>query len=436
MKLIERCLLICLALATSLSAFVSAKELGPQPGDVYREFSVHNSGNFDWRVTAEDVKRKDAKKFLPNPIIEMKIGNLEHAIRAEVLIDRWGGHHGTKDKRIRFNENEWLSLPELTTTPEGKDPSEYYSQDNPIIAIPLEDLKTGTNLVEGGIGPGNKGHWWGQWGFYSAIVRIYYDPQKMEHATGKIVQPVAKATIGEDAEVAVECSPNTARVDVIAWYDGYDANGDGEYLDWHRTYFQPTRGAAAEMRDHVGTLIRPIGSSAAWKMAWNTRYVPDQAPGQVRFVSRIQHDNGVWSVSNVVDGLSLVREGVQVKQYRATQVPEGFGVRNGGTKKCKILIPEDVNLGRAQEVAFHFRTWNGQDHSHEDFKFNDTSHKNEGLSHHYDYDIYPLEVSELKHENIFTAHSTTVHHHLEVLWPGPAITVRYGDAPPAATSAK
>ncbi len=436
MRYLERCLVLCLALAFAVPTNGLADELGPQPGDVYREFSVHNGGNFAWRVTAEDVKRKDAKKFLPNPILDLKVYDLKGAVRAEALIDRWGGHHGTKDKRIRFNENAWISVPELSTVSTGKHPSEYYSQDNPIIPVPLEDLKVGINKVEGGIGPGNVGHWWGQWGLYSVILRVYYAPDKIEWASGKIVQPAAGATIGEDSEVIVECSTNTARVDVIAWYDGYDDNGDGVYLDWHRTYHQPLRGMAAEMRDHVGTVIRPAGSPALWKTTWNTRFVPDQAPGQVRFISRIQHENGIWSVSEPVEGLSLVRQGVQVKQYRATEVPPSFGVRNGSTKTCQIPIPKEANLENAQQAVLHYRTWNGYDHSHDPFKLNGHSHKNEGLNHHFDYDLLPIDVSELKHENTFSVHSETKHHHLEVLWPGPALTVRYRIPTGPAGSAK
>jgi hypothetical protein len=93
--------------------------LGPKPGDVYREYAIHNGGNFDWRVTDPRAKHEGAKTFLPNPVLTINVRDLKGAIRAEAVLDRWGGHAGTKDKLIRLNDNEWITLPELTTTPKG-----------------------------------------------------------------------------------------------------------------------------------------------------------------------------------------------------------------------------------------------------------------------------------------------------------------------------
>ena len=417
-------LALSLTAAFNTSPEADAQDHNLQSGEVYREYTLHNSGNFDWRVTATDVKREDAKKFLPNPVLELAIEDLEHAVRAEVLLDRWGGHKGTKDKQIRFNGNQWISVPELQTTPPGKHhPADYLSQDNPIVPVPLEYLKKGANIVEGGIGPGNAGHWWGQWGLYSVILRVYYAPPQKEHATGSIVGPLPNETLGENPEIKIECSTNTTQVEVLAWYDGYDENGDGVFRDWHRSYFQPNRGEAAEIRGHVGTL-----REEPWAITWNTRYVPDQESGTVRLIARIKHSNGIWTVTDVVSGLSLVRKGIQVKQYRASKVPHGFGVRIGRTKSCLLPIPDGDRLEDAVEAVLHYRTWNGTDETHAPFKFNDFSHKNKGKNHHYCYGQIPVDVQELKHENTFSVHSETEHHELEVLWPGPALTVRYSKA--------
>lgn len=111
---------------------------GPQPGEVYREYAVHNGGNRDWRVTDPQARAPGAHEFLPNPVLELEIGDLQHAVRAEALLDRWGGHLRTTDKRIRFNGNAWLRVPELTTTPGGR-AEYYYSQDNPVLDVPLPE---------------------------------------------------------------------------------------------------------------------------------------------------------------------------------------------------------------------------------------------------------------------------------------------------------
>ena len=122
---------------------------GPQPGDVYREYAVHTGGNFDWRVTDPRATASGASKFLPNPMLELTVDDLKHAVRAEAVIDRWGGHLRTTNKRIRFNGNTWLRVSELTSTPEGR-AEYYYSQDNPCINIPLETPANG-NQYTGGV---------------------------------------------------------------------------------------------------------------------------------------------------------------------------------------------------------------------------------------------------------------------------------------------
>jgi hypothetical protein len=83
-------------------------------------------------------------------------------------------------------------------------------------------------------------------------------------------------------------------------------------------------------------------------------------------------------------------------------------------------------LESATAAILHYRTWEGTDLHHAPFQLNGHPHKNEGNNHHYDYDRLPIPVGELKAgPNRFTIHSDTKHHMLEVLWPGPAITVRY-----------
>ncbi len=96
--------------------------LGPQPGDVYREFALHNGGNIDWRVTDPRATAEGAHKFLPNPVLKLTVGDLQGAIRAEALLDRWGGHLKTTGKQVRFNGNPWIIIPDLSTPPAGHAP--------------------------------------------------------------------------------------------------------------------------------------------------------------------------------------------------------------------------------------------------------------------------------------------------------------------------
>ncbi|QDV24495.1 Soluble aldose sugar dehydrogenase YliI precursor [Aureliella helgolandensis] len=401
-------------------------ELGPKPGDVYREFSLFNGGNFDWRVTDPEATHEGAQDFLPNPVLSILVDDLKHAIRAEAVLERWGGHAGTTDQLIRFNGQEWIALPALTTTPAGKRPEDYHSQDNPVIAVPLEQIRNGNNVVEGMIGADNTGSW-GQWGLYSVILRVYYDPIEKKHVSGEIVSPRSGDTLPENPVIELTHDANAERIDVLGWYDGYDEDGNGIYEEWHGTRFQPFRGEAADLRDHIGTLDASLGTDA--ELTWKTRWVPDQRPGAIKLMALVTSNDHLCYVTEIVEGLSLQRDGYSVVQYHATDVPESFSVRVGQRKSCGIPIPAEANLTSATAAVMHYRTWEAHDSHHSPFKLNGHEHLNQGKNHHYDYDLLPIPVAELKNgDNRFEIHSDTVHHMLEVLWPGPAVTVRYETA--------
>ena len=392
----------------------------PQPGEVYREYATHNGGNRDWRVTDPEARAAGAKAFLPNPVLQIAIDDLEHAVRAEAVLDRWGGHLKTTDKRIRFNGGEWLSVPEIATAPPGR-AEYYYAQDNPGIDLPLSQLKQGVNTFEGTCGV-RDGYNWGQWGLYSLIVRVYYDPAAKEHPGGRIIEPAPGATLGENPRIVVEpiSGQGVARVDVLAWYDGYDEDGDGVFADWHGAYFQPYRGAAADLREHVGTAWR-----SPWQLTWNTHWVPDQPPRSIKLIARVQDIRGLWYVTPVVGQLSLARPGVAVKMYPTPQLPEAFGVRVNRTKTSTIPITGD-DPTQATAAVLALRTWHGWDGHHQPLQLNDLRLPIAGKNHHYDYDLLPIPPAAMRAgDNTLTIRSATEHHMLEVLWPGPALIIRY-----------
>jgi hypothetical protein len=320
--------LLCSVLLSEAAAAEQDRTRGPQPGDVYREYALHNGGNA-WRVTDPQASAEGAKQFLPNPVLTLPVADLEGAVRAEALLDRWGGHLKTTAKRIRFNGRDWLEVPELTTTPGGHRPEMYYSQDNPVIEVPLTHLQRGDNTIEATCGTID-GFNWGQWGLYSLILRVYYEPDRKPHPTARIVSPANGGQLGEHPTVAIEASsPNgVARADVLAYFDGYDEDGDGVFQEWHEAYFQPLRGASAELREHVGTAWRQ-----PYRVRWDTQWIPDQQPHSMRLVARVQDAGGIWSVTPVVDRLSLVRPGVSVRLYRRRCARK---VRSAGRKTAKL----------------------------------------------------------------------------------------------------
>ncbi|MCP4248246.1 MAG: hypothetical protein GY778_14465, partial [bacterium] len=294
-----RALALLIAISTALGA------LGPEPGDVYKEYRLAMAGD-EWRVTDPDAGHKGAAKFLPNPVLEVEIDDLDGATRAEILIDRWGGHPGTSNKRFRFNGHDWITIPELATTPAGHLPVCYMSQDNPVVEVPLRHLTEGVNNLEATCGDQLCFSFrWGQWGWNAAIVRIYYDAGK-PHPTGRIVSPLPGATLGEGPVLEADTSGDADRVDFLAHYTGYDENGDGVFTDWHRAYFYNRRveatGADPKISHHAGSAF-----TASFRATWSTRWVPDQPDGKLKLVARIRGADGTWFVADTVENLTLER---------------------------------------------------------------------------------------------------------------------------------
>ena len=140
--------------------------------------------------------------------------------------------------------------------------------------------------------------------------------------------------------------------------------------------------------------------------------------------ARIKDRNGYWFVTDAVEGLTLKRDTTLVRLYPAHSVPRKFWVRASSRSSCKINIPESEFLGLALKAAVHLRTWNG---INEKFVLNDRwQHDIAGANHRFKYSIRQVSPEELVHgENRVSFTSTTEHHGVEILWPGPALTVRY-----------
>jgi hypothetical protein len=243
---------------------------------VYRDYSRAMILYADWRVTDPGTQRPDAQANLPNAVLTLPIADLQGAIRAEAIIDLWGGHWGTTGKKIRFNGKTWIPIPELATTPTN---GECYSTSvGMTLDVPLADLKEGTNTFEGtNTGQTCYDFDWGQHGQFGIIVRVYYDASK-PHPLGSITSPLNDDLLAENPTVVVQASgtPAVDRVEVVAYYDGYDTDGDGIYQDWQYNYHRLKTETSMGIHDHVGTAL-----TAPYALTWNTALVPNQAEGSV-----------------------------------------------------------------------------------------------------------------------------------------------------------
>jgi hypothetical protein len=433
-RTVQRGLVVMFMILLAAQGALSQHLLSPQPGDIYKEFMRTMSGD-DWRVTDPNIDLgvyPQAAPFLPNPTLQLGVDDLSGAVRAEAVLNIWGGHVGTSGKKIRFNGNNWISIPEFNGSngiPDGHDGYNYITQADIVVPIPLGDLVSGTNTFQGtNTGQtGPYGFGWGQFGWYSIILRVYYGSGKT-HSTGTVTSPSAGATFGENPTVSASVSGGTDRVDFLAYYDGYDTDGDGVWQEYHHDYCPPIGGEyEPTIKNHVGT-----ATGGSWQVTWDTRYVPDQASGSVKVLARIRNSNGVWYVSPEVTGLTLQRSGSFVRLYKPLDTPERAWAR-GDLGEVNIHYDVTDDPSQATEVVGMVRTWNGIDGAQEpsDYnyrQFNGWGDGEYGGNHAYSFNVrsYPTSSLQSGTNTITFFSSNIVHHGIEILWPGPGLIVRYG----------
>ncbi len=405
----------------------------PQPGDVYKEYYRAMIGYAEWRVIDPNAPSATAQTYLPNAVLEFDMPNLDlaHAVRAEAVIDEWGGHAGTTGKAIRFNGNDWLLLPNLQTTPTN--PVNYLHQANPTVDIPLSHLVSGANYLEGTnagqAGPYDFG--WGQWGMNGIVVRVYYSG--IDHPTGQITSPSTGSSFDDNPTVTATASGNAgiSKVDFIAYYDGLDTDGDGVFQDWHYNYHRNLTEYGEALKGHVGT-----ATSSPYTAVWDTKMVPDQASGSVKLLARIRDNNGVWYVTPQITNLSLSRSSRSVKLYVPGDVPERFSVWAGRPyKSCTLSIPGGTKLNVATNATVFFSTFNGIDggiHPGEQHYTKITGYELPwyGDDHFYSWDGVTMPPTALQvGSNLVEIYSTSTKTGFDVNWPGLQMVIEFGEAP-------
>lgn len=400
-------------------------DAGAQPGSVWREHLAQLDGK--WRVTDPDVRWSTADKFLPNPIAPIPGVNLDSALSAELVIDFWNGHPGTRDKVIRLNRKKWIPIAASFEGLRGLDPLSVSGQLNLVVPVPLGDLVAGDNTLQGSSGDNPYG--WGQWGWSAGVLRVFLDPKKVAPTRVRLRVPA-------DAEGYL---PENPRFELIA--EGVEAGGITE-VRWLVKHLGMDEDGDGRMDEFHGYLTRDglVGHAGTatvepFAVTWDTTWVPDQKPGAVAVQALVRTADGLWTASEIVSGLSLRRTGHQILIYRPVQQIAPMTVRNNGIKSAVIPIEMGTDLGRATEARIHVRTFNGKNHElgYSPMRINRSEWMDfvRGKDHAYASTFHAIDPALLQTgDNLVTFHSTTQHHGIEVLWPGPVILVRYeGEAP-------
>lgn len=244
--------------------------------------------------------------------------DLEHATRAEVVIEKLLCHAGTRGLEISLNGGKWTAVPESRGIPEPQ--WNYQHHTYPVVPIALSQLREGKqNAFRMRVD--DRHPWdWPQHLIYGVHLRVYYDPALKSHVRGRLAAPRTGGALGREVPLRVEIldSPAEARrVDFIGRYEGVNLEGDGKYRQWHYHYVR------GELTGHLGSATRP-----PWALVWDTSWIPDQ-PRPMQLAAWITDGQGVTFQTPVVGGLTWARQGLHVELCKPLDVPEEWVTRSG-----------------------------------------------------------------------------------------------------------
>lgn len=347
--------------STQLAPSAGSRPAGPSPGNVFREYS--------WTTEKLHVFSLKTNLFILPAEVDLK-----DATRAEIVVELANQHMGFEGMAIRLNSNQWYSIRFPASSPQDPSPSLWFHHWYPTIPIALRDLKEGKgNTIEmkvpaecydGKIHPNGKvsaDHPLGEWGplipwcpVYGVTVRVYYDPARKPHPTGKVLTPAPQSTIGLSVALTASAKSDTSdirQIDFIGRYEDINYEGDGIYDQWHGHLFH------GQITHHLGSTTQPDG-----KVTWDTSWVPDQ-PGPMEIAARITDSTGLIYMTEAVGGLKLVRPGLSVELCKPFDVPRSFtGCQYGewvipGIRTQKFTVKGD--LSRILDARYVIASWGG-----------------------------------------------------------------------------
>jgi hypothetical protein len=308
----------------------------PQPGDVFREYH--------WTNTAGDaggaLRVGGRLDYGGGPIELPHRFDLDHAIRAEIVLEKLLCHDGTRGLAISVNDHDWIPVPEADGIPEPQ--WDYMHHTCPVVPIPREQLKPESRnqfrLRVSSEHPWN----WPQHLIYGVHFRVYYDGALKPHPDGTLISPRPGADLG--AQVVLEArvsSPNrrVRQVDFLGHYLDVNLEGDGEYTRWHYHFRR------AVFTNHLGSVTGP-----PWCWTWDNSWVPDQV-APVRLAARVTDDTGLTCFTEPVEGLNLRRDGLTVELCRPYDVPKRWLTRSGEHSQ-KFRVTGDMSKAVAARLVW------------------------------------------------------------------------------------
>jgi hypothetical protein len=414
------------AVASVLMGGVAVGLAQPVPGDVFREYLWWNEkgdAGGSLRVGGQyGEKYPDrgwALDYINAPVVLEHDFDLEHAIRAEVVIEKILCHDSTKGLAIEINGYPWLRIPEAEAIPYPQ--WEYQHHIYPVVPVPLAFLKSDKGN-QFRLRVDREHSWkWPQNLIYGVHFRIYYDPATKPHPTGKIAVPRSGARLGRSVPLEIETADpagSIKQVDYVGHYEDVNYEGDGLYTRWHYHFFH------GRIVHHLGT-----AQEAPYRVTWDTSWVPDQRQ-PMAIAARIVGGNGMLYMTEAVTDLSLDRAGFRVELCKPCDIPKKWVTRSD-EKQEHFTVTGD--LGKAVAAQLVWSSWSPG--YMRGVSINGTQ-VFEAEGPRYQYYFHRVNIDDLSvfkpGMNTLTTGKTPLIdgkmvHGMEVNWPGIMVLIQYAD---------
>jgi hypothetical protein len=336
-------------------------------------------------------------------------------VKAEFVAIYWGGHIGSENRRVVFNDNPPVKLPDVINTP--TQPECYFShQSQTACEIPLEYLRQGENKFR--LEVDDQICYSFNWGWFwtnQVVLRVYYDNQKVKHPFGTIDAPNSGATISNFEKISCTIeSGDIEKVEFLGLYDDFSWGGSGEFNTWHGIFWMKD----TNLQRHIGT-----ASGLYPYLNWDNRWIPDQE--NIKIAARIFDRSGMIYMTEAVENITLDHGERIVKMYPASNVPEAFATQTDSAT-CNIFIPDELDGAFVAKLVVS--TFSGGTKDRE-VCINDVPlvQGGWGLWHRLAFCEEYIPVSMLKQgNNEFKIKANYPGEHaFEVNWPGPVIFIEY-----------
>ncbi len=354
---------------------------------------------------------------------------------ARLVLELWGGHPESNNRRVTINGRSTYAI----SVPDDKHCNHAYCD----IPLKITDLVQGQNALQFAVD--GEHTFWGHFIVEEAGLDALLPAgsQTLEDFAELVADPpqvVIDASQTDSFELSLPIPDHLfqriSAVHYFAKYDGFDENGDGVTRDWHGMTKRK------EPIGHVGS-----SNSAPYKVTWDTSMLPAQNDVQVRAVvewyndseelarENTLHENGerywkartlYWQSAPTAPLFITHPPGIEVALIACQNAPSPFWSRAGRVRTCDF--PLDIAPALIDRASLSICVWDGGAGEVKDYFTLNGHALNVAAAGGHDviYSVVDLDPQWLQvGKNAARLLSDTEHHGIEVLYPGPLMTIRY-----------